>query len=255
MPVEIQNRRLEGQIALVTGGAVGIGRSIVERLANEGARIVATYHKSVEAAHSLQQEYGDNTIQLVRADLSKMADLVEIFDVVRKKHGYTDVLVNNAGVFLDKPFIQVSETDWNYISAINFKAAFFCSQLAARMMIPRKHGKIINIASIDAYVGERNASAYCSTKGALVALTHELGMELANFRICVNSVAPGWIDTDMSADAMRSRSYKKYLLSRIPAGRIGRPQEVAAAVAFLASHDSDYITGSTVLVDGGYTST
>jgi len=244
--------RLAGQNAIVTGGATGIGRAVSERLVEEGARLVVTYHKSAEAARELLERFGDS-ITLVQADLSRMEDLRMVFEKSERLFEHVEILVNNAGVFLATPFLDVAEKDWEYVTAVNSRAPFFCAQAAARLMIPRNYGKIVNIASVDAFVGERDASVYCSTKGALVALTHQLALELGPSGIFVNAVAPGWIETRMTASEINDPAFVDEL-SRIPARRIGQPSEVAGAVAFLASRDSDYINGVTLFVDGGLTS-
>jgi len=244
--------RLAGQNAIVTGGAAGIGRAVSERLVGEGARLIVTYNKSAKAAKELLERFGDS-ITLVQADLSRMEDLRMVFERTERLFEHVEILVNNAGVFLAKPFVDVAEKDWEYVTAVNSKAPFFCAQAAARLMIPRSYGKIVNISSVDAFVGERDASAYCSTKGALVALTHQLAFELGPLGIFVNAVAPGWIETRMTVSAVKDPAFVDEL-SRIPARRVGQPSEVAAAVAFLASRDSDYINGTTLIVDGGLTS-
>jgi len=244
--------RLAGQNAIVTGGATGIGRAVSERLVEEGARLIVTYNKSAEAAKGLFERLGDS-ITLVQADLSRMEDLRMVFEKSERLFEHVEILVNNAGVFLAMPFLDVAEKDWEYVTAVNTRAPFFCAQAAARLMIPRNYGKIVNIASVDAFVGERDASVYCSTKGALVALTHQLALELGPFGISVNAVAPGWIETSMTASEIKDPAFVGEL-SRIPARRIGQPLEVAGAVAFLVSRDSDYVNGTTLFVDGGLTS-
>jgi len=244
--------RLAGQNAIVTGGATGIGRAVSERLVEEGARVIVTYNKSAQTAKELHERFGD-LMTLVRADLSRMEDLRMVFDRTKRLFEHVEILVNNAGVFQATPFVEVDEKDWEYVTAVNSRAPFFCAQAAARLMIPRKYGKIVNIASVDAFVGERDASVYCSTKGALVALTHQLAFELGPFGIFVNAVAPGWIETNMTASEIKDPAFAGEL-SRIPERRIGQPSEVAGAVAFLASRDSDYINGTTLFVDGGLTS-
>ncbi len=234
---------------------VGIGKAIVERLVSEGATVIIHHNKSqVESVNLAKRMREIGEVITIRADLSKLTQIRTMFDDIESRFKAIQILVNNAGVFIGRPLLQTTEEDWDYMVAVNLKATYFCTQFAVKMMVPTGYGRIVNVASMDAFVAETNASVYCGTKGAIVSITHELAMELGKDGIRINAVAPGWIDTKMSEDAFADADYRSRLLSRIPSRRFGLPKDVASAVAFLCSNDSDYVNGSILLVDGGYTS-
>ena len=237
---------LNGKIAVVTGSSRGIGRAIAVRLAEEGCKIVINYSKDLDGAKETQKLVGDNSI-IVKADVSKASECKKLIDGAVKKFGKVDILVNNAGVFDMKPLEEISEADWEKVVGTNSKSVLFCSKYAAEHM---KNGSIVNIASYVAFRSRPMRSIYASSKSAVVGLTHSLAMELAP-SIRVNAVAPGIIETGLSRHIVSNPEELKKRLSKIPLNRLGKPEDVACAVAFLASDGSSYVTGITLIVDGG----
>jgi len=249
--MEIQ---LTDKVALVTGGARGIGRAIVEALVRSGAAVVVNYNRSQDAAEALKAQWDQagRSVSIVQADVSKPVDVKRLFETVRKEHERLDVLVNNAGVIRDNLLLSMRERDWDSVHDVSLKGAFFCAQQAAEMMMLNHAGKIVNIASVGAIRGGRGQTNYAAAKGGLVAFTRACAVELAPKNIQVNAVLPGMIETRMSRRVRRSAGEK--ILERIPAGRLGTPEDIAGLVAFLASPAADYITGQAICVDGGMTS-
>lgn len=243
---------LTGKIALVTGGARGIGREISVRLAESGARVVINYQKSLEAAEALKAELAGRGMEtdLFQADVSKPEEVDALFAHIRDRHGRLDILVNNAGIIKDTLLLNMDLSDWDRVHDVNLKGAFLCTRAAAELMILHHAGKIINIASVGAIRGGRGQTNYASSKGGLLAFTRACAVELGGKGIQVNAILPGMIQTDMSR-RVRKRGGET-LLERIPVGRFGEPSEVAHLVVFLASDRADYITGQAIAVDGGF---
>lgn len=242
---------LTGKIALVSGGARGIGRECCLGLARAGATVMVHYHRSEKEAGDLKGEMeregwkGD----LCRADLSMPSEVRALFEVVRERHGGLDILVNNAGIIRDTLLLNMGLTDWDKVQDINLKGPFLTTQMAVEMMLPNHRGKIINIASTSAIRGGRGQTNYAAAKGGLVSFTRACAVELAPKNIQVNAVLPGVILTEMSRRIRKKAGQE--LLQRIPASRFGEPSEVATLVVFLASDKADYITGQAIPVDGG----
>ena len=184
-----------------------------------------------------------------KCDISKAGDVDKMFRSVAAKFKRLDIMINNAGILLSKPFAEMSEKDWDKILNVNLKGVFLCSNRAAKVMIKQKSGKIVSIASIAGKIGFPGLSAYGASKAGIINLTKVMALELASYNINVNAIAPGAIDTPMAAGSAEDRE----TLSGIPLGRIGKPEEIAKAAAFLASDDANYITGHTLVVDGGWT--
>ena len=245
--------RLKGKVAIVTGSRRGIGRAIALEMAKEGAKVVVSdiELKECEAVCDEIRKLGSDAIA-VRCDVTKKDEVDAMMERVIQKFGRIDIMVNNAGVYVAKPLDQTTEQDWDFVVGINLKGVFLCSSAAAKHMMKQKRGKIISTASIAGKVGFADSSAYCASKGGIISLTRELAMELATYNINVNAVAPGVIDTNMTKGFMEDEKAKQGLLMGIPLGRIGRPEDIAKAVVFLASEDSDYVTGHTLVVDGGW---
>jgi len=192
----------------------------------------------------------------VKCDVSKKGEVVAMVAATVEKFGKVDILVNNAGIAPFKPFLELTEEDWDKVLDINLKGQFLCSQAAAREMVKNKWGRIVNITSIasgQVGVGFLNLAHYCASKGGVVALTEELALELSPLGINVNAVGPGVIETPMTEALLSDEATKQGILARTPKGRFGKPEEIAYLVTFLASEEADFITGATFFADGGWT--
>jgi len=242
---------LTGKVALVTGGSRGIGRACSVLLALAGARVVVNYQKSREQAEDLVGEIaqGGGEAQLFQADVANPEQVEALFDHIRKTFGRLDILVNNAGLIKDNLLLTMGLSDWEKVHDVSLKGAFLTTRRAAEMMLPNHAGKIINMASVSAIRGGRGQTNYASAKGGLLAFTRACAVELAGKGIQVNAVLPGVIMTDMT-QRIRKRA-GEMLLKNIPSERFGEPMDVAHLVLFLASEQSDYITGQAIAVDGG----
>lgn len=245
---EQQNSR---PAALVTGGGRGIGRAICLELAKAGFNVCINYAASSAAAEQTAEECKAFGVQAValQADVTNPAECQTLVDTAAKTFGRLDVLVNNAGVNADKLILRMQEADFDKVIDTNLKGAFFCSKAACKLMMRQRYGRIINLSSVVGLHGNAGQSNYAASKAGLIGLTKSLAKEFAARGVTVNAVAPGFIETDMTA-AMPEAA-KTAALAAVPAGRIGEPAEVAHAVAFLASEEAAYITGQVLCVDGG----
>lgn len=242
---------LHGKIALVTGGARGIGRAVSLTLAGYGADVAVNYSGSREKAEQTAEEIramGRRAIA-VQADVSKQDDCTRMFAEIAEALGSVDILVNNAGITRDNLAVRMSEEEFDQVIDTNMKGAFFCMRLAGASMMKKRSGRIINISSISGVRGNAGQINYCAAKAGMLGMTKCLAKELASRGVTVNAVAPGYIDTDMTA--VLPEKVKETVLTQIPLRRIGRPDDIAEAVAFLASDRAAYITGQTIQVDGG----
>lgn len=239
---------LAGRSAIVTGAAQGIGNAIVKRLAEEGAD-VAILDVSGEGAQKAAAEIGGTAIG-VQGDVSNAADVERAFGDVFDRFGKLDILVNNAGVVgTDTPVVDLEEDDWNHVLAVNLTGTFLCSRAAVRHMIPRKSGVIVSVASISGKEGNANMAPYSVSKAGVICFTKALAKEVLTDGIRVNCVAPALIDSPL-LDGM-DQERVDFLTSKIPLGRLGRPEEVAATILFLASDESTFATGACFDVSGG----
>lgn len=245
---------LKNKVALVTGGGQGIGRAIALAFAREGADVaideidMTTAEKVVAEVKALGCR-----AMAVKADVSIKKEIEEMVEAVTKEFGKIDILVNNAGVSVAVPSEELEESRWDKGIDVDLKGVFFCSQIVGRDMIKRKKGNIINIASI-AGIGAFPARAtYCSAKAGVIMLTKVLACEWAKYHINVNAIAPGYVKTELVEDLIRKGQYDEDALAkRAPAGRMGVPEDIANAAVFLAVDRSNYITGHTLVVDGGW---
>ena len=242
---------LSGKVALVTGGARGIGGACSLALARLGATVIINYCRSKDAAERLQEEIAGagGQARTFRADVSKPDEVEAMFAFLRREYARLDILVNNAGIIRDSLLLLMKLDDWQSVQDVNVTGTFLCTRCAVEMMLRQHAGKIITIASASAVSGGRGQTNYAASKGALVSFTRASAVELGRKGIQINAVLPGIIETDMSK-AIRERAGAA-LLERIPVRRFGQPSEVASLVAFLASEESNYIIGQAISIDGG----
>lgn len=242
--------RLEGKVAIVTGGSRGIGRAIAVALAHEGASVVVNYVSAAAAAEEVVRAIGERACA-VQADVKDLSHHTRLTEAAVTRFGGLDILVNNAGMARRQPFLEATPAAWEEVIGVNLKGVYFLSQTAAKLMTRRGAGKIVNISSVHDAQPMAGNSVYCIAKAGCNMLTRALALELAPLRIQVNAVSPGAILTDETRDRLEDPVYLKKVLARIPSGRVGGVEEVAGSVIHLASSDSDYITGATLYVDGG----
>lgn len=244
---------LNRKVAIVTGARRGIGKAIALKLAQLGAKVCVSdiSQEDCEAVLPEIKEAGSEGVA-VKCDVTNKEEVAAMVQTTKEVLQTVDILVNNAGIYIQKPLEEMSEEDIDKVLAVNLRGAINCTKAVIPHMKEKNSGKIITIASIAGLVGFANSSIYCATKGALVNLTRELAAELGPNKINVNAVAPGVIDTAMTKNFLENEEIKKGLLANIPYGRIGKPEDIANAVAFLASEEADYITGVILPVDGGW---
>ncbi len=246
--------RLEGKVALVTGSGQGIGRAIAVRLAEEGADIVIDDRADdsrAEETLALVEATGRRGVVIV-GDLGKIEDDRRMVEEGVRQMGKIDILINNAGVEKNASFLDVTEADYDFVLDINLKGTFFATQTFVKhLRDSRRPGKIINISSVHEELPFPHFTSYCCSKGALKMFTRNLSIELAPLGITINNIAPGAIETPINTKLLHSPELMKGLLSNIPLNRLGTTKDVAGVAAFLASSDADYMTGTTVFVDGG----
>ena len=242
---------LDGKTALVTGASRGIGRAIALRLAAEGARVAINYAGNVKAAEEVKAaiEAAGGTAILCRADVADSAAVEAMVADVAKEFGAIDILVNNAGITRDTLLMRMKDEDFAKVLDTNLKGVFYCTKAVAKLMMKKRAGRIVNMASVVGLVGNAGQTNYAAAKAGVIGFSKSAAKELASRGITVNVVAPGFIGTDMTADL--PESVKEKALSDIPLGRAGQPEDVANAVLFLASDQASYITGQVVNVDGG----
>ena len=246
--------RLTGKVAIVTGSGSGIGQAIAERLAQEGAAIVVDYRDHLDQAQETQRSIeaaGSKSI-LVQADVSKLPDTVYLVNQAYEQLGRCDILINNAGIEKGADFWNVTEADYDAVLNVNLKGAFFLTQAFVKRLLDAKQpGRIINISSVHEDMVFPHFSTYAASKGGMRMLMRNLAVELGPHNITVNDVAPGAIITPINKSLLDNKQQLDALLNNIPLGRMGKPEEVAGLVAFLASDDAAYVTGSTYVIDGG----
>jgi 3-oxoacyl-[acyl-carrier protein] reductase len=243
----------KGRVAIVTGASRGIGRAIATKLAEEGARVVINYNSSSKEAEDLQRQIAEEGGESItyKADVSNSKDVGGLVDATMRKFGRVDILVNNAGIVFRKKILEATEEDWDRTMDVNLKSVFLCCKAVAPIMIGQKRGKIVNVSSISGVNGPPSAVEipdYTASKAGVIGLTRALAVDLAPM-VNVNVVCPGAVETDMLATMTEQARTAR--IAETPLRRFGRPEEIAAAVLFLASDDSDFVTGETLVVSGG----
>jgi 3-oxoacyl-[acyl-carrier protein] reductase len=242
---------LEDKVAIVTGGTKGIGKAICLLFAEQGAKVVANFSKDVDAAEDLKKEAKSRglSLGLFKADVTQFDQVKGMVEETFAQYGKIDILVNNVGLIRDNFLMLMSDEDWESLLRTNLTSLFYCCRIVVRKMIPQRKGKIINISSISGIMGTPGQANYAATKGGMISFTKSLARELGSFNIHVNAVAPGLIESEVVSKMPKEKV--EAIIKSSSLGRMGKPEEVARAVLFLASEDSDYITGQTIIVDGG----
>ncbi|MCG7334728.1 SDR family oxidoreductase [Sporosarcina sp. ACRSM] len=246
---------LEGKKVLIVGGGKGIGKDIAFAFARRGSNVIITGRNEDDLRKTTEElrEIKPNCSYLT-ADIQNVHEIYTMIDAAVSRLGQIDVLINNAGINIPKPALEVTEEDWDRVLDTNLKGSFFCSQRAGKYMIEQQiPGKIINIVSQMAFVGYIKRVAYCSSKGGAVQMTKALAIEWAPHQIKVNAVAPTFIETDFTKQMFDDEDFYQDVISRIPLGTLAKPSDVTGAVLFLASNMANFITGETIRVDGGWT--
>ena len=245
---------LSGSVAIITGGNGGIGRSIAIGLAEAGAS-VAIFGRNEEKNKKTLSELKKIRINsmALQVDMTKRSELELAVKRVEKELGNITILVNNAGIInVSGGILNETEDNWDAVMETQLNAVFWLSKLVAKSMVHHKQGKIINIGSMYSFFGSARVPSYSAAKGAVIQLTKSMAIELAKYNIQVNAIAPGWFETDMTAPVKTNKALYDEIMLRTPAGRWGQPKELAGTAVFLASKASDFVTGETIRVDGGY---
>jgi 3-oxoacyl-[acyl-carrier protein] reductase len=249
----ITDKALSGRVALVTGASRGIGRAIAVALGRRGAKVVINYASREDAAReaAAEVEAAGGQAAIVAFDVAKSDAVNEAIKAIGKDHGGLDILVNNAGVAINGLIMRFKDDQWQRTLDVNLTGAFNCARAAATLLLRAKeHGRIINITSVVGEMGNGGQAAYAASKAGVIGLTKSLARELSSRAVTVNAIAPGFIETDMTAEHLPDAQRAK-LLSEIPLGRIGRADEIGDCVAFLAGPEASYITGQVLRVNGG----
>lgn len=244
---------LKGRVAIVTGGSRGLGKAIATGLAEQGAKIVIADLLEEESKKTADEIAKISEAIAVKTDVSKKADVDALVQETIKKFGKIDILVNNAGIFRATPVETITEEEWEKTMHINLNGYLLCSLAASKEMIKQKKGSIINIASVAGMKAFATSAAYNASKAAIISLTQSLATELAKYNIRVNAICPGVFATDMTKGFLASNEFLQMIKAQVPLGRAAQPDELKGIAVLLASDASSYITGTTIVVDGGWT--
>ena len=240
-----------GKVALITGSSRGIGKSIAKDLASKGAFVIINYASNEQAAQSVKDEIESKggKCEIRGFDVSSYSQVNDEIDSIVKDHGELNFLVNNAGITRDTLLMRMKEEDWDAVINVNLKGVFNCTKAASKYMVKQKSGRIVNISSVVGEMGNPGQSNYSATKAGIIGYTKSVSRELASRNITVNSIAPGFIETDITSGL--SDKVKEYYLGQIPLSRFGSPEDVSGVVSFLLSDAASYITGEVIRVNGG----
>ncbi|MBQ6297294.1 MAG: 3-oxoacyl-[Selenomonadaceae bacterium] len=243
--------KLSGKVAFVTGASRGIGRAIALRLAKDGAKVALNFSSNIAKAEEVKAtiESSGGAAMLVQGDVSSLAVVTELIKKVVDDWGRLDILINNAGITRDNLLLKMSEDDFDKVIATNLKGVFNCTKAVTKLMMKQRGGRIVNMSSVVGLKGNISQTNYAAAKAGIIGFTKSAARELASRGVTVNVIAPGFINTDMTAAL--SEKVKEVMMQEIPAGRMGTPEDVANAVAFLVSDEAAYITGQVLSVDGG----
>jgi NAD(P)-dependent dehydrogenase (short-subunit alcohol dehydrogenase family) len=250
----LQQFSLEGKVAIVTGSSRGIGRAIATGLAGAGAAVTVNGRnaESVKAVAEAIVDSGGASLPVI-ADVSKAAGVENLIQKTVERFGRLDILINNAGISpYYKPAETMTEAEWDEVMAVNLKGVFLCCQAAGRLMIPQRSGRIINISSIAGQVALPRLIAYCAAKGAVERITRVLAVEWAPHHILVNSIAPGYVESDLTKSLRENPARQDALIRQVPLGRLGKAEEIVGAAIYLSSDAASYVTGQTLCIDGGW---
>jgi NAD(P)-dependent dehydrogenase (short-subunit alcohol dehydrogenase family) len=245
--------RLKNKVAIVTGSAGGIGRGIAEAFAREGAQVAIADRNFAAARETAAAIPGDGSCEAFEVDVTSASSVATMVEAVVSRFGRLDILINNAGIRYVKPFLEHSEDEWRKTLDVNLTGLFLCSREAVPHMIRGGKGKIVNIASVAGDYGRPQRIAYCASKGGAIAFTKALAVDMKGKNICVNALSPALINTPLNAEYAGDQSVADVWGSELLAQRWGRPEDVAAAAVYFASDDADFITGTVLNVDGGWT--
>lgn len=242
---------LKGKCAIITGASRGLGKAIALKLASLGANIVLNYRSSEKEALEVENEIKQMGVEVisVKGDISKLKEVENLVSVAKERFGNVDIMVNNAGITKDTLILRMKEEDFDSVIDVNLKGVFNCLKAITPIMVKQKHGKIISISSVVGISGNAGQVNYAASKAGIIGMTKSLAKEVGSRGINVNAVAPGFIETDMT-DALGDK-FKEEAKKSIPLKKLGKPEDVANVVAFLASESSDYVTGQVIQVDGG----
>lgn len=246
---------LKDKVAIITGGGRNIGRAIAHAFADEGAKVVVADY-NLEAAENVSKEIEEKGTECtcVHVDLAKFENIEKLVNTVMNKYKRIDILVNNAGVQLNKQtLLELDEHEWDYTMLVNTRSTCFLSKAVAEIMKEQGGGRIVNMASIAGRIFEPYNLAYAVSKAGVTALTGQTAVELAQYNINVNAVAPGFVDTDFNRETLSRPNARQEISKNIPMNRLAQPDDIAGAVVFLASDKASYITGQTIVIDGGLT--
>ena len=243
----------EGRVAIVTGGGRGIGRAVAARLAEAGANVAISYRQDDAAAEETAQRVREAGVEceLFKGDISSPEDVETLFKGVDDAFGRVDILVNNAGITRDNLMMRMKEEEFDEVLRTNLKGTYLCTRAALRPMIRARWGRIVNVSSVVGLVGNAGQANYAASKAGIIGFTKSVAREVAQRRITVNAVAPGYVETELTGSL--PENVKDQIRGQVPMGRFGEPEEVAEVVAFLAGEAAGYLTGQTIAVDGGMT--